>query len=234
MLKKYKYIEEGYKSPSAIGTPFFEDYIRFATCYIEPLTISKSMTFLDYGCGDGRLANFLSAHIKKFKYYGIEHPESTLVDLSKSSPFFNDSRCHFGLMGTDYETEALEKSKYVALCSVFTHLKIEDFYIIMEKFENIIKHKNGEVVFSAFIEGEYRYEPISGCYDVANCHSRVFYTKKQLKDFAEKKGYILTEHESYLAQGENLHRIFKISKQHGEKEQLNETNINHNTDYTTR
>ena len=213
LTRKYQYIQEGYNSPVGIGTPLFEDYIRAATCYLEALTIQDSMTFLDYGCGDGRFANFLAAHIKNFEYYGLEHPMSELIRFSKTSPFFKDSRCNFGLMGTDYETEALKKSKYVVLMSIFTHLRIEDFYIIMEKFEDIIKRKNGEVVFSAFIEDSYRYEHFCGCYGVPNCISRVFYTTKQLKDFAKNKDYVLTEHGSFLAQGENLHRFFKIAKQ---------------------
>ncbi len=212
LTTKYNYIREGYVSPRGIGTPNFADFLVWANCLIEPMTIESKMTFLDYGCADARLANFLAAHIDSFKYYGLEHPKSELVKYSNESIFLKDPRCKFGLLGSEMEKEALKKSKYVVLGSVFTHLKIGDFHKMMAKFKDIVKKKNGEVVFSVFIKDKYEFESHSGVYGVPNCISRVFYTERQIEQFAKKNGYVLQEYESFLAQGSNLHRIFKISK----------------------
>jgi SAM-dependent methyltransferase len=209
--KKFQYIKDGYVTPKGIGTPNFSDGIQWANCLVEPFKISSSKTFLDYGCADGRLANFLAAYIdQNFKYYGLEHPDSALRAFSNSI-FFADPRCQYGLMGSPIEKEALLKSKYVVLGSVFTHLKFEDFEEIMAKFAHIIK-KGGQVVFSVFIKDSYEWEDHTGVYEIKNCISRVYYTEKMIADFALKNDYLLTEHESFLAQGENLHRIFKITK----------------------
>jgi len=209
--KKFQYIKDGYVTPKGIGTPGFLDAIQWANCLVEPFEILKSKIFLDYGCADGRLANFLAAYIDpKFKYYGIEHPDSALRQFSNSI-FFNDPRCQYGLIGSDIEKEALQKSKYVVLGSVFTHLKFEDFEEIMAKFAPIIK-KKGQVVFSVFTKDSYEWENNSGVYEIKNCISRVYYTVKMLEDFAKKNKYVLTEHEGFLAQGENFHRIFKVRK----------------------
>lgn len=209
--RKFEYIKPGYITPRGIGTPNFDDHIQWANCLVEPFTISESKTFLDYGCADGRLANFLAAYIdQNFKYYGLDHPDSVLQTYSNSI-FFSDPRCQHGLIGTAIEKEALKKSKYVVLGSVFTHLNFEDFKETMAKFAPIIK-RGGQVVFSAFIKDSYECENHTGVYGVANCISRVYYTEKMLEDFAKKKKYILTEHEGFLAQGSNQHRIFKVVK----------------------
>ena len=207
--KKFEYIQDNYITPKGIGTPSFLDGIQWANCLVGPFKISRSKTFLDYGCADGRLANFLAAYISPdFKYYGLEHPDSALRAFS-NSVFFQDSRCQYGLIGTDIEKEALQNSNYVVLGSVFTHLLFEDFKEIMAKFAPIIK-KGGQFVFSAFIKDSYEWEEHAGVYQVSNCISRVYYTERMIHEFAKKKNYALTEHESFLAQGENLHRIFKL------------------------
>ena len=209
--RKFEYIKPGYITPRGIGTPNFDDHIQWANCLVEPFTISESKTFLDYGCADGRLSNFLAAYIgKDLKYYGLEHPNSILRCFSNSI-FFRDPRCQYGIIGTDIEKEALQNSNYVVLGSVFTHLKFEDFKEIMAKFGPIIK-KGGQVVFSAFIKDSYEWENHAGVYQVSNCISRVYYTERMIYDFAKNKNYELTEHESFLAQGENQHRIFKVVK----------------------
>ena len=210
---KFQYIQDNYITPKGIGTSSFADAIQWANCLVEPFEILEKQprVFLDYGCADGRLANFLASRIKDFKYFGLEHPDSVFNEHS-NSVFFRDSRCHFGQIGSTVENEALESSQYVTLGSVFTHLKVEDFEIIMEKFKNIIMENEGQVVFSIFIDKSYRWENHFGVYNVANCISRVFYTEKMIQDFAKSNKYKLTEHKSFLAQGENLHRIFKVTK----------------------
>ena len=208
--KKFNYIIPFYSVKGA-GTRKFGDALDLFTKYFDAFSLVENKGFVDWGCADGRAANFLSSYLKDFKYFGLEHPKSELVSRMETSIFKNDSRCSFGLIGTDFEKLALKKSKFVLLSSIFTHLKKEDFHNTMAKFAPIIK-KGGEVVFSIFIEKKYRFESHAGVYGVPNCISRVFYTKRQLSNFAKKNGYKLTEHGSYLAQGENLHRIFKCKK----------------------
>lgn len=213
LQKKFQYIKNNYVTPKGIGTPSFQDAIEWANCLVAPFKIldKEPRVFLDYGCADGRLANFIASRIENFSYIGLEHPDSALQE-HKNSVFFRDSRCHFGFIGEPIEADAIEGAQYVTLGSVFTHLLVEDFEMIMGKFKPIMEN-DGQVVFSIFIEDKYRWEDHFGVYGVANCISRVFYTEKMIQDFAEANGYTLTEHDSFLAQGENLHRIFKVVKE---------------------
>jgi len=124
------------------------------------------------------------------------------------------------LIGSDLEKEAIEKVDGVVLGSVFTHLLIEDFYMVMYKFIPIIE-RGGIVSFSVFLEDEYRHENHSNVYGVENCYSRVFYTREQMESWCNwsndkwncgvNRNYTLKEHGSFLAQGQHLHKYFTIS-----------------------
>jgi len=177
---------------------------------INPLEdkFKEGLKLLDYGCGNGRISNFLSGRLKDYTYYGVEPDGSAGLSIAKE--YFSNPKHHFDLIGSEIEKEALENVDCIVLGSIFTHLKIEDFEIVMEKFKNSLL-RGCDVVFSMFIGDEYWIRGEGGCYGIENCYALVIYTMDQLENFCKDNNYILKEFDSYLAQEVHLHRMFKVS-----------------------
>jgi hypothetical protein len=153
----------------------------------------------------------MSAVFQDWFYYGLEHPQSALQGFAEKSFIFKDDRCKYGLMGSDVEKEALKQAEFVVLGSVFTHLAKEDFEEIMNKFDPILD-KAGEVLFSVFLADEYQSPDEGGIYGVKNCRGIVYYTEDYLEDWAEKNNLKLEYSNEFLAQGQHLHKIFKVTR----------------------
>jgi len=61
-----KMIIENYSSPRGIGTPKFEDAMKMMNELVEPIKLREGIRVLDYGCGDGRVSNYLSSKLEDF------------------------------------------------------------------------------------------------------------------------------------------------------------------------
>lgn len=206
--RKYKELIPGF-SMKGWGAEKYDKANVWMSTLIEPLEdkFCEGMKILDYGCGNGRISNFLSGRLRNYTYYGVEPQGQPGIDVAKQK--FSDPRHYFGYIDSDLEKKALAEINCIILGSIFTHLRFDDFEKIMDKFKESIK-RGAVVSFSVFIDDKYFEEGGGGAYGIPNCYGRVYYTEKQLINWCEKNNYKLKEYPSYLAQGENLHRIFKI------------------------
>jgi hypothetical protein len=178
----------------------------------------EGMSILDYGSGAGRFAQFLRQRIRRFEYYGLEKPGSSFQHGEKSIKagrklFRWDRRIRFDLIGSRLESKALARVSVVVLASVFTHVDFGEMQRILTKFKPLIA-RGGKVVFSIFLRDSYEIERID-IYGLQDCYNRVWFTAEQLAQLCDEHGCILTEKESFLAQRENLHRIFALTQRSG-------------------
>ena len=175
----------------------------------------EGLRVLDYGCGAGRYCDFLDQRLENFGYYGVEKRGSSLRHGEKSIRvatriFRHDRRARFGFIGSRLEEEAIRNVDVVVLGSIFTHLDFREVRQILAKLRPVIE-RGGTVVFSAFIANEYRLEG-RDAYGFIDCYSRVWFEPEQLAQLANQEEWQLSEQESFLAQGVNLHRIFALNK----------------------
>lgn len=184
----------------------------WSTAQLTPLegVFKEGLKILDYGCGNGRLFNFISGRLKDFTYYGVEHPDSDgNIEIPKSL-FGRDNRFNVDYIDSPFETKAINKVDCVVLGSIFTHLRFSEFERVCDKFKPILE-RSGVIVFSVFIADMYIVEGVGGAYGVKECYGRVFYTMEQLRDYCKKNDLKIKEYPEYDAQyGANIHRIFKI------------------------
>ena len=150
----------------------------------------EGMIVYDYGCGAGRLCNFIASQLKDFEYYGTEphgsneqHGEKS-IQLAQDN-FGQDPRIHLGFIGEDIEQLAISKASVAVLGSIYTHLSIEAFNAINDKLLPIIE-RGGVIIFSAIIKEKYELlrnfaHGFDGCYGEAH------YTVQQLLDYVSSR-----------------------------------------------
>ncbi len=188
--------------------------IYFAACSSVMGNIFKNnMKVLDYGCGPGKYANFLSQHLINFTYYGIE-PKSEHGELCikrANDSYGHDKRVKFGFIGEPIEKEATELVDTVILMSIFTHLKIEQTEKILKKLNPIIR-RGGVVVFTMIIAPKY-FVSKDNRYALKDTYGVVQNTKDQVSRLAKKLNYSITLEDEWLSpSGSWLHSIYKCKK----------------------
>jgi SAM-dependent methyltransferase len=175
----------------------------------------EGMSVLDYGSGAGRYAQFLRQRLQRFEYYGLEKPGSNFQHGEKSIKagrklFRWDRRVKFDMIGSRLEAKAIANASVVLLGSIFTHVDLDEMKLILSKFKPLVA-RGGKIVFSIFIAEAYKIEN-RGIYGIDNCYNRVWFTSEQLQGLCDEFMWALCEKESFLAQNENLHRIFSITR----------------------
>lgn len=164
----------------------------------------EGMTLLDYGCGYGRMFNFLTGRLRDFTYYGLEvegaatgHGERCLRYAIDT--FGSDGRAVFGFSDSEVETRAIEESEIVLLGSVFTHMAHERFQSVFSRFDPVLE-RGGAVVFSVLLGDTYCCtDPgfLLGMDD--DFYQDVRYTRDQLEQYCGDRGLALVEAEFFDA-----------------------------------
>ena len=180
---------------------------------LDPIRESLKTPFilLDWGCGDGRLFNFLSKRFKMFRYYGLERPGvfgTSCVKAAQES-FGHDLRGAFGVYDSILESCAIEAAQVAVLGSVATHIPFPDFEAVMKRLLPILM-RGGVVVSSFFIEEKYEIKN-GTCYGHDDCWGWVSYTQAQINDLCRKMGLVSKEGESFVTMG-CTHRILRFQK----------------------
>jgi hypothetical protein len=167
---------------------------RYFETYFDALgpVFKEGIGILDYGCGCGRLANYVSAKLDEFSYWGVEQDN----DFGRWSIeygarlFEHDPRVWLGAAGSWLEDEAIQHADAAVLSSVFTHLPFgAGFEPIMLKLRPI--WERGAVVFSCFLADRPQLHQ-HGLFGEGT-FGAAFYTVGQLDWFATRYGVRLTE-----------------------------------------
>lgn len=151
----------------------------------------EGMIVLDYGCGSGRYANFISRRLRNFTYYGVEpilagpkhgmnrNPETNLEICERN--YGQDPRVWFGPIGGEIEHQALDKCDWILAGSVFTHLAIDEYVKVISKFSGAIK-QGAKFVHTIFYGQKYlirQSKPYP--HGLADFYSYVLYTEQLAK-----------------------------------------------------
>jgi hypothetical protein len=168
----------------------------------------EGVTILDYGCGPARFFNFMSKRLKNFMYYGIEPDSAYGINCINNIRNFykKDKRISVGLIGTDVEQEALEQVDIVLLCSIFTHITIEQTKEVLYKLYPIV-NRGGIIVFSMILGDEYKVCE-GNAYSMQNTYSIVYNTIKQIQEL--NTIYNIKLEDEWMSPRGHLHKIYKI------------------------
>jgi Methionine biosynthesis protein MetW len=198
-VDKYPPSNSNYVCDAVFGTPQEPDSSIWCASLLESSRdkLEEPFSVLDYGCGDGRLFNFLSRHFKDFNYYGLEtETQHGVNSINLANRYFqNDKRASFG--------HKCVKADLNVLGSVATHISIKAFENILKE---IMPSRLGTVA-SIFISDNYYLES-KGAFGYEDCYARAFYTKSLLDKMCKRLGLNHEQKESFLAQGCNAHLIF--------------------------
>jgi 2-polyprenyl-3-methyl-5-hydroxy-6-metoxy-1,4-benzoquinol methylase len=194
------------------GTNYEPDASIGMSCFLEPVreNFKEGFRILDYGCGAGILANFISLRLKNFSYVGLE-PSSQhgLERINLAKHFLNDSRVHFSFIEKE-KLNDLYKENFdcIILISVFTHLTIEETYKTLDLLLPFIKNKT-KIIFSCFISNSYeligRQENIN-----INFFNIVKITEQQILEYVKNNNLKLTKVCDFIAAGNHCHNIYTL------------------------
>ena len=201
--------------------------ILYGGTHIEPLAsigmseffhpdsceLKEDISILDYGCGAGILSNYISGQLQRFKYYGLE-PNSIhgRERISLAKQYFNDSRCQFGFIDSDFSNTIKEKIDIIVLISVFTHMIPEDIERVLHELSEVFEYNpTCNIVFSCFIDEQFKlinFQP----HIWERFYGESYITLDFLKNICSSNNLKFTHHSEFVAQGNYKHQIIKVSK----------------------
>jgi hypothetical protein len=189
---------------ASIGMSCFTDAIKS--------DFKENLSIIDYGCGAGILANFISERLTNFTYFGLEPKNGwgpKRISLGKQ--YFNDPRVNFGYVDEYNDIIKNNKIDTIILISVFTHLVIEDCLTILDTLKNIFDYnKDASIVFSCFTSET----PKTSGLDIhinSNYYSDSYIKLNDLQNYVDKNNLKLKKHMDFIAMGNWKHEIFKIT-----------------------
>jgi cyclopropane fatty-acyl-phospholipid synthase-like methyltransferase len=110
----------------------------------------EGMKILDFGCGVGRYAIFMSYHLKEFRYLGTDISIQLERWRGECDQMSRDQRVRFAKIFTEEEEKAIRSASVILALSVYTHLDHGEFEKAIARFKPSIV--NGCVfVFSLFM-----------------------------------------------------------------------------------
>jgi len=183
------------------------------SCFLEPVRdlFKEGVSILDYGCGAGILANFISERLKDYTYYGLEiNSEHGIERLDIAKKYLTDNRNYFGLINEDLTSVLKNKIDCVVLISIFTHLKIDAVKDIIFNLKPLFEtNKEAKIIFSCFIAEEdnvidYKPEISDEFYGVS------FIKEIDLVNFCEENNLKLSKCFDFVAQNDHVHNIYMI------------------------
>jgi len=191
----------------SFGTPLEPYSSLWCASLIASLNLTEPFTILDWGCGDGRLFNFLSGRFQFFRYYGLERPGNfgTACVASARRLFAHDYRATFDVFDTPTEAIALHEASAVVMGSIATHIPFPTFEEIIARVRPVLDH-GGILVASIFIDEAYRCLH-RGVYGHEDCYGFVSYMQEQLDHLCERAKLSAHETDTFVSADDNLHHV---------------------------
>lgn len=184
------------------------------SCFVDAIKddFVEGFKVVDYGCGAGILANFISERLVDFTYFGLEPSTGWGPKrLQTGREYLNDPRVSFGFVESYGEIVQNTSIDSVILISVFTHLTIQDTLEILQNLLQIFKHNSkASIVFSCFTSQESRVSELQTNIN-SNYYRDSYIQLNDLQHFCNENKLKLTKHMDFVAMGGWNHEIFKIT-----------------------
>jgi len=182
--------------------------------FLEPIKnkFNEGISILDYGCGAGILANFISERLNNFYYYGLDTNSNHGKErISIAKNYLNDPRLYFGTIENELKNILNNKIDAILLISVFTHLPILEIYKILDNLKDVfVKNKNSSIIFSCFISNKEKLiDHLPEIWE--NFYGISFIKEKQLVDYCNNNNLKLKKQSIFVAQGNHEHHIYEIT-----------------------
>lgn len=182
--------------------------------FLEPIKnkFIDNFSILDYGCGAGILANFISERLKNFTYYGLDiNSDHGLERLDLAKRYLPDNRLYFGTIDENLKSILNKKLDAIVLISVFTHLPIDEIYKILDNLKITFEtNKKSSIIFSCFISNKnYLINHLPQIW--SNFYEISFIKEKHLRDYCKKNNLVLKKHSIFVALGDHEHHIYEIT-----------------------
>lgn len=151
----------------------------------------NNISILDYGCGNGALAYFLTKVLDNFTYYGLEPLNSPSL-LKNNKKLRQNKMVNLKFITDDNLKIAIDNTRFAILGSVFTHLEWKDSCDILDKLVPIIKN-GGKIIFSCFLNNKYiLYDNQHYEYVKINTYHKVHITTTMIEDYCLKNSIKMT------------------------------------------
>ena len=149
----------------------------------------EGLCIVDASFMQGNVVNFIAKRLKDFTYYATQgyYPDS----FNRAENAINDSRVKFIKV-----PENVEKADICLFFSIFSHVPFPTFVDLIKKWKFIID-KGGVIVFSAFLDNDYRI--MNGLH---------YYSLSDMKAFANELGIKLVKRGEFASPDGYLHTIF--------------------------
>ena len=202
--------------PSLYGGTCIEPLASIGmSCFLDAIKdkFKENFSVLDYGCGAGILANFISERLENFTYYGLEpNTDHGISRLELGRKFFNNSNVNFGIIENDLLEICKKQIDSVILISVFTHMEFSDVESALDRISTVFNN-NPEcaIVFSCFIEDAPRLvNHLPNIWE--RFYGESYITVQQLESYCKRNNLKLEKHMDFIAMNNYNHQIYKVTK----------------------